>query len=149
MEVKTIERIRQLEAKDGTLDPRNVLDDARDPESPLHSHFEWDDSKAAEAHRMEQARTLIRSVRLVITNTESIYRTVAYVRDPDKAAHDPGYVSTMRLRSQPERAQSALIAELERADNALARAYDVAHSLGLADQVQGLRDKLATVKEAA
>ena len=42
-----------------------VVEDARDPKSVLHSHFEWDDRKAAELHRTDQARALIRSIRII------------------------------------------------------------------------------------
>jgi hypothetical protein len=49
----------------GQLHPQNVVEDARDPKSLLHPHFEWDDKKAAELHRVDQARALIRSIRVV------------------------------------------------------------------------------------
>jgi hypothetical protein len=41
------------------LTPCDVLEHARNPESALHPHFEWNDSKAAHAHRLEQAQHLI------------------------------------------------------------------------------------------
>lgn len=44
----------------GTLDPTEVLADARNPNSPLHVAFEWDDETAAAAYRLDQARKLIR-----------------------------------------------------------------------------------------
>lgn len=44
----------------GTLTPRAVVDEARDPDHPLHSRFEWDDTIAAERWREEQAAQLIR-----------------------------------------------------------------------------------------
>lgn len=46
--------------------PHAIVDDARDPASPFHRNFEWDDSVAAHEHRLEQARLLIRSVNIVI-----------------------------------------------------------------------------------
>jgi hypothetical protein len=49
----------------GKLTAGVVLADASDPEHPLHDRFEWDDGVAAERFRLEQARTLIRSVRIV------------------------------------------------------------------------------------
>ena len=49
----------------GQLHPGAVVESARDAKSPLHSHFEWDDRKAAELHRMDQARALIRSIRVI------------------------------------------------------------------------------------
>lgn len=36
--------------------PQQIVDRARDPQSELHKCFEWDDSKAAESWRRQQAR---------------------------------------------------------------------------------------------
>lgn len=44
----------------GVLRPRDVVKFARNPETALHEHFEWDDTKAAEEYRLEQARRIIR-----------------------------------------------------------------------------------------
>lgn len=55
-----LERIR--EQNSGRLAPRDVLDAARPEDSPLHAAFQWDDSKAAEEYRLQQARTIIKIV---------------------------------------------------------------------------------------
>lgn len=61
------ERLRAIYLKSGRdLRERDVLADARDKKSPLHSYFEWDDSAAAEAHRLTQAAALIRRVRVEV-----------------------------------------------------------------------------------
>lgn len=52
-----LELIRQIK---GALRPEDVLDDARNPNSPLHPCFTWDDSVAAEAYRMQQAKAVVR-----------------------------------------------------------------------------------------
>jgi hypothetical protein len=44
----------------------SVVDQARDPHSALHGYFEWDDTLAAEAHRLSQAENLIRRVKVTI-----------------------------------------------------------------------------------
>ncbi len=46
----------------GKLTPDVVLEDARNPNSPLAPYFEWDDTEAARQYRIQQARGLIRSV---------------------------------------------------------------------------------------
>jgi hypothetical protein len=51
----------------GQLTPRLVVDEARDPGHELHDHFEWDDAVAGDAWRCQQARALIRSVRISYT----------------------------------------------------------------------------------
>lgn len=43
----------------GILRPRDVVDEARDENNVLHNYFEWDDAKAADEHRLWQARQLI------------------------------------------------------------------------------------------
>ena len=47
------------------LRAHDVLEEARRRNSPLHRHFIWDNDKAAEAYRLDQARALIRSVKVI------------------------------------------------------------------------------------
>lgn len=54
----------------GEITPQDVLDDAKHGNSPLHSFFEWDDSAAAQSHRLQQARGLIRSVVAIYTSPD-------------------------------------------------------------------------------
>lgn len=49
----------------GRLQPAAVVEQARNKKSPLHRHFEWDDTKAASAYRLDQARSIIGAVRIV------------------------------------------------------------------------------------
>ena len=60
---------RLIDNNDQRLIPEKVVETAQNPMSPLHPLFEWDDAKAAQAHRIEQARHLLRSVQVtIITN---------------------------------------------------------------------------------
>lgn len=59
-----MERIRVRQ--NGRLDQESVLTAARKPKSPLHPHFEWDDSKAAEKYRLDQAGHLIRCITVTV-----------------------------------------------------------------------------------
>ena len=56
------------ERNEGNLLPEQVVEAARDHVSPLHKHFEWDDSVAAEAWRKNQARQLIQSYRIHVVD---------------------------------------------------------------------------------
>lgn len=68
----------------GELTPEDVLKDARNPNSPLHTFFEWDDGAAAEQHRLHQARGLIRAVVAVyISEDRPAVRARAYVHVPE------------------------------------------------------------------
>lgn len=48
----------------GELTPDVVVTEAADPKHQLHRFFEWDDKVAAHQHRLYQARSLIRVVRV-------------------------------------------------------------------------------------
>lgn len=47
-----------------------LLEEARKRTSPLHHLFEWNDSKAAEQWRLQQARIIINQVKVVIDEKE-------------------------------------------------------------------------------
>lgn len=53
-----LETLQSL-VKDGQIKPEDVVEEARDESSPIHNNFEWDDTKAAQEHRLWQARQLI------------------------------------------------------------------------------------------
>lgn len=55
------EVMHRLEAE-GRLTPANLVDEARPEESPMHKAFEWDDAKAAENYRKQQATQMIRAI---------------------------------------------------------------------------------------
>lgn len=64
----------------GELTPEDVIADAKNGNSPLHSFFEWSDSEAAHQYRLQQARGLIRSVVAIYAREEAPpIRTRAYV----------------------------------------------------------------------
>lgn len=53
------QELRKIEQRDGVITPPAVVEAARSETSPLHAHFQWDNSKAAHEHRLWQARQLI------------------------------------------------------------------------------------------
>lgn len=59
------ETLAKIARRDGHVDPHIVVSESRPRTAPLHLYFEWDDWKAAEQHRVDQASKLIRSVRIV------------------------------------------------------------------------------------
>lgn len=91
----------------GELTPRDVLDDAKNPNSPLHSFFEWSDSEAAEQYRLSQARGLIRAVVAIYTQPDQpAQRIRAYVHIAEKGA--PHYRETSHAMSQTKTRQLVL-----------------------------------------
>lgn len=58
--------------KQGRLSAKNLLDESRPEDAPLHGSFEWDDSVAAEKYREDQAREIIRSLVIVPEKCEPV-----------------------------------------------------------------------------
>lgn len=84
------------------LTPKNLVNEARPEDSPLHPEFDWDDSIAAEKWREEQARQVIKTIILyesdVQTEREVILEEVETedVVDSDNVfkSKDRAFVST-------------------------------------------------------
>lgn len=77
------ERLAAIAADaEGTLRPQDVVADARSAQSPLHPLFEWDDRKAATAHRLHQAKSIIKAI------------VVEFVGQPEATMHYVGQRDT-------------------------------------------------------
>lgn len=132
-----LERIARS-APDGVLTPSAVVESARDEGSPLHDKFEWDDGVAAEAWRLEQARRLIRTVKVVVETTERTLKTVQYVRHPDVDRSEQGYAAFEFLLEHEDSRQEVLAREFRLAVAAMKRARDLAAAFDLAQQVDAV-----------
>ena len=73
--------LQRIEKQNGVVTPASVVKIAEPKNAPLHPCFEWDDTKAAEKFRLDQARLIIRSVEVVT------------MLDNDKQERHLGYVS--------------------------------------------------------
>jgi hypothetical protein len=72
------------------LHPLAVVEAASNEDSPLHAYFEWDDTEAAKLYREDQARGLIRSVKIEMNATEPV--TIrAFVSLPADRESGAGY----------------------------------------------------------
>ena len=130
----------------GVLAPSAVVEAARNPESPLHAEFEWSDSVAAEKYRLNQARVLIRSVRVEIHRNDIEIAAPAYVQAPDKeSGHDQGYRRTQQVADNEAMARAAMASELKAARAYLARAERLADALGLREDTQLALDALDAI----
>jgi hypothetical protein len=122
-----LERLR--EKFKGELTPEDVVADAENHNSPLHSFFEWDDSEAAQQWRLQQARGLIRSVvAIVINQDEPVKRVQAFVHVPEPGA--PHYRATDHAMSQ-ERTRELVLRQAWKEFQAWRKRYE--HLEELAD----------------
>lgn len=143
MRKEVVDRIRELaERGDGTIKPEDVVADARDPSSPLHAEFQWDDDVAANAWRLQQARQLIRSVRIEFRVEKVTVASVQYVRDPRLERTEAGYIDVRKVKGDEETSRDVLLAEATRIKGSLERMRALAAYFDLQDHVDELIGEL-------
>ncbi len=88
---RVVDALNALRTDDGRIMPEDVVAAARSTRSPLHSHFEWDDTVAAQQYRLEQARYLLR---VVVT---TVPHTTTQVRAFVSLSNETGYRQTLNV----------------------------------------------------
>ncbi|MBS0229678.1 MAG: hypothetical protein JSS52_00760 [Proteobacteria bacterium] len=112
--------LHALHSKHGHLVPELVLDAAAHEGSAMHAAFTWDDTDAAQLWRMDQARCLIKAVKVEYAPGEhvSLYVHVGEsgYQPTERVVRSPAlYEEAMReARAKVESAQTT-VRELERA----------------------------------
>ena len=85
----------------GMLLVDHVLEAATDPKCILHKHFQWDDSKAAEAYRRMQARQLIQKCTVTIEKAPDV-QVRAFVSLATDQVAGGGYRMTAEVLSDED-----------------------------------------------
>lgn len=109
----------------GKLTPALVVDVARDNRHPLHTRFEWNDTRAAERWRREQAHQLIKSVQInyVSTRTGTPISIRAFHAVQETNGRTYAYEPTSAVMQDPMVMQ-ILRASMHREWKAMKRRYD-------------------------
>lgn len=94
--VSTEAKVQELEfvrsQHGGVLRPEDVVEFARNERTALHADFEWDDTEAAQQHRLWQARKVIRLTVTVIPSPAGDQTVPMYVSlVPDRQRPGGGY----------------------------------------------------------
>lgn len=140
--------IRSLE-QDGSITPEEVVTAAASLTSPIHPLFEWDDSKAAHAHRLSQARRVITDFEFIVTTTTRILECPVYVRDPRLPAGESGYARVAVLRTLDDARRASLQAEVDRVRALIHRTRAMAAGLDLIDEAEVLLREMLGIHESA
>lgn len=75
--------------EEGRLTPKNVVNEARPEESPLHPEFEWDDAIAAEKWREKQAQLLIAHTIMIDEEQPNAEPSRAFYVTVEKSHYEP------------------------------------------------------------
>jgi len=132
--------LQEIYEERGRLTARDVLEEARDPGHPLHARFEWDDSIAAERYRLEQARQLIREIKVTFiprgaTEVQSV-RAYHSVADPEGRTYRP----TQEIAGNPLMLKM-LLSDMTRDWNRLRERYG--HLVEFAEMIRTHLDQAA------
>lgn len=127
------DRLSVLREENGRLSPEIVVNDARNPSSPLHDMFEWDVDKAAYSHWIERAREILRTVKVKVTIEERTLTVPKYVHDP-YAKNEQGYEDVLVIRNSKQWSSDAVDLEIARLRAAIKKAHDMAVLYGYEDR---------------
>ena len=90
-------------ANKGRLAPKKVVEFARDPKTALHGRLLWDNTRAGDRYRLQQAAEIIRRFKVVIRSEkmESV-KIRAFVSLANERDGSSGYRETVRVLSNKE-----------------------------------------------
>ncbi len=116
-----VEELKRITDVHGKLTPDVIVEEAAKPESPLHECFQWDDNKAAQQWRLQQARILINNIEVTIISSGEPLNVGAY----EIVNKDDGYrhIETFTI-DEMKVVKDAAIRDLVYVKKKL-RAYDV------------------------
>lgn len=125
----------------GELTPEDIVADAGNNNSPLHSFFEWKDSAAAHQHRLHQARGLIRSVvAIYVREDKPAVRAKAFVHIAEPGT--PHYRGAAQALSQKSTRDAVLRRALQELIGWQRRYRDLLEFADLFEQIDQLELKL-------
>ena len=117
--------LEKLCERDGCLLPEAVVQKAKAKRSPLHNAFIWDDSIAAQQHRLTQARYLVRSIEVIYEEAPQVqsrmYRVVSLPAVEDQKPRK-AYQSVKEILADPI-ARDELLSQAIRDALAFRKAY--------------------------
>ena len=139
-----IEEIR--EKNGGDVAAEHIVKAAKPKRHKLHGIFEWDDSKAANQHRVNQARTLLRSIEVIyeeLPDRPVRSHEIVFKKRRGEDGERTIYRTTDEAMADPV-ARDALIAEAIRQAMAFRRRFQNLRELQLIfDAIDKVADKVA------
>jgi len=139
-EIRVRELKRIAEANGGVLKPEKVVAAAKDVKNPLHECFTWDNTEAAKAHRLWEARQLISVSVEYLESTGQDTRVFVSLKS-DRG--DGGYRKTVSVMSVPEQRAELLQDALEDLELFRTRYHHLRELAGIFQEEQRIRERLS------
>ena len=138
--------LREIAEKHGgNLDPKDVVEEAKASSHPLHDYFEWRDKIAGEQFRIDQARALIRSVRIEVKTNSAPMRAPQWVRSPDNKPDQRGYVEVTRVVALEARLR-IIRGEIDRAIGVVERLREISAALAVEAEFGAAQEALRALR---
>ena len=138
--------LREIAEKHGgNLDPKDVVEEAKASSHPLHDYFEWRDKIAGEQFRIDQARALIRSVRIEVKTNSAPMRAPQWVRSPDNGPDQRGYVEVTRVVALEARLK-IIRQEIDRAIGVVERLREISAALAIEAEFGAAQEALRALR---
>lgn len=137
------ETLMQINEKHGTVKPETVVHEAKRKSHPLHPFFEWDNDKAADEFRKEQARYLIRSVRIIqqVKNEEpKLIRVFHNVEDTEEIGR--GYQPLVHIMNSEDLKQQAISYSIQYLQQARKRLSEIKELEKIVVELEKIEAKL-------
>lgn len=135
--------LEKLEAENGKVTADDFLDFSRPEDSPTHSIFEWDDTKAAELWRHTQSRITINNLRVEYANTDGEQVKVSAFIKTSAPGTNTAYENIQMALSNEEKKEIVLTRIQKELDSFIIRNR---HIEELADMLEASAKKLRGVK---
>ena len=119
---KAGEFFEELEAANGYLSEKMVLEASRPEDALLHKCFDWDDSSAAEKYRLSQAHIMLANIVKVAVKDEQQTATRAFVNvNPDVTKK--GWYRSIQIALEDENDREVVLAAAKREMSAFIAKY--------------------------
>jgi hypothetical protein len=138
--------LKKMEASNKLTADAVAAEAARKKANPqLYEYFAsrgcFDPKQSQKNWQLVVARELIRTVKVNVITTTVQVKAPMFVRDPS-ARPNQGYVSTVRLRTEEDRAREVLVEEFARASAVLSRAKALAAAFDLENDIEDIVDRI-------
>jgi hypothetical protein len=134
-----LEQVRMANAQQ-ILNPVEVVEFAKSPETELHSQFEWDDSVAGQNYRVWQARRLIRlAVHVIPGSNEPVNMYVSLTENRNSGGGYDFLLNVLSNSEQKERLLTQALAELSRLEAKYAQLEELSRVFEAAQAVRATR----------
>lgn len=116
---EVVKELREIQEVRGDIKPEYVVESAKNKKSKLHGYFIWDDERAANKYRLQQASELLRRIEVkVIKDGEQ--KTIRAFEITKKHNFNPAsYITFDSSSSSSSRVKQIVLEDLSRAINRL------------------------------